>query len=160
MVDFNKIFQVGNIIGVYDGNGLSFVGVIDIKNIEEWKQKYQNYSLSYGNAKIQWVSKVNDTGESIEKIFDRKRDISNELPEIKNGMIVRTYVPASREPSSKLGIVVDDKIVYTSGGWNNLKDFDEYGNRVNVPGVGILNVYQTCDLDNCIDATCIWSKED
>ena len=107
------------------------------------------------------MSKVDDTGESIEKVFDRKRDMPKQIPELKTGMVVKTYVPKQDvDCTCKTGIVVDNRIIYTTGGWNYITDFDEYGNRINIEGIGILSVYNTIDLDCCDEDHCIWSKED
>lgn len=98
MWDYDKLFAIGNIIGFYVPLIEKYtVHVIDEKQKNILHNYYKNKLLLYSGpicsyedmkTKIQYIVRLDEHGNVIEKLFDREKDLPNFMPELKTGMFV------------------------------------------------------------------------
>lgn len=147
MWDYDKLFAVGNVICVGD-----IVSSVDEFNIMDWRDSYANKELTHkalSNGKIQYIIRLDEHGNVVEKLFDRDRDMDKPMPELETGMFVRV-------PISGIGLVDSEHnhIIYQTGGYDLIDD-EEYA-----PGVAlkIVEVYSgdACGFDYCNEDVLIW----
>lgn len=132
MCDYDKLFARGNILGIEDiCTNTIYVCMVDEKYIG-FKNGYANDELTFNNGKIQYIIRLDQHGNVVEKFFDRKRDM-NPMPELRTGMMIQNG-------NGRLGVVVSNKIVYQKGGWNYIDDFDERGRQKNLKGLRMVTL--------------------
>lgn len=95
MWDYDKLFSEGNIVGiknkltnilnpttVYDKSLWGNIGYVDWRN-------YFNSNLSFisnYSFEIQYIIRLDEHGNVIEKLFDRDKDIPKPMPKLEDGM--------------------------------------------------------------------------
>ena len=140
MWDYDKLFADGNIICTKD----TVKGRLFIERIEKdsntgysLKTSYSNENLScniiipdkrYGEystiLEIQYIIKLDEHGNVIEKLFDREKDMQKPMPKLETGMFVK--IAYTCDYITYLGYVNLEKgeIIYQDGGWDFIeKDF-------------------------------------
>lgn len=156
MWDYDKLFAEGNVVGFY-------VGLIDrhaIQVVDEEESKilhnyYENELLAYPDCyekgmetKIQYIVRLDEHGNVIEKLFDRDTDMPKPMPELETGMFVLIFNYDHTE--TRLGYIDAERnmIIYQTGGWDYI---DENKDE-------ILKVYSNnCNcFDGCIEHRVIW----
>ena len=162
MWDYDKLFAEGNVVGikVLDSNRF-YNYIVDNSNIvnNSFWSYYKNDTLSDkddSDFEIQYIIRLDEHGNVVEKLFDRERDMKPEpepMPELETGMFVRVE-------DEGLGYVDtrNNRIVYQHGGYDVL-DEDEY-----LPNVvlKIIEVYSenACAFSYCDDNVLIWRDPD
>lgn len=164
MWDYDKLFAEGNIVGFYVGLVKSF----SAKVIDEHQNKilhncYKNNSLSYcpdycskeTETKIQYIIRLDEHGNVIEKLFDREADMPKPMPELETGMFVRV----NGYGGSRIGFVdaENNHVIYQEGGYDFIDDDDINGRGI---ASEIVEVYSkdTCAFDFCTKDNLIWRK--
>ena len=156
MWDYDKLFAEGNIVGISPAKN-EVINLVCSKfnhNINGFRVLYSNNDLSYENIKIQYIIRLDEHGNVVEKLFDRERDMPKPMPELETGMFVR--VKNSDRDENHLGFIVaeNNHVIYQDGGYDIIDD-DEFG-----PGIAcyIVEVYgkDVCAFDYCNDNFLIW----
>lgn len=122
MWDYDKLFAEGNVIGLKNvGKGIVYTLVVNSplnwkkNNASNWWD-YQNESLKWGAFAIQYIVRLDEHGNVIEKLFDRQRDMKEPMPELKTGMFVK--VCDEDDECIYGGIIAEGRVVYQNGGWD------------------------------------------
>lgn len=151
MWDYDKLFAEGNIVGISPTKNevINLICSKSSHNIDGFRNLYSNNDLSYKNIKIQYIIRLDEHGNVVEKLFDRERDMAKPMPELETGMFVRVE-------DEGLGYVDtrNNRIVYQRGGYDVL-DGDEYLQNVLLK---IIEVYSenACAFNYCDDDVLIW----
>lgn len=167
MWDYDKLFAEGNVIGIKNEVTKEF-GVYQItrnKELPKDAQYFQygrywddfaNTLLARSDIFIQYIIRLDEHGNVVEKLFDRERDMepkTKPMPELETGMFVRVE-------DEGLGYVDtrNNRIVYQHGGYDVL-DGDEYLPNVRLK---IIEVYSenACAFSYCDDDVLIWRDPD
>ena len=168
-LDYEKLFAVGNIIGLKN-KSMNYVfvhrihpeKVNDILKAEadypvDWGN-YKNSKLSWSDMEIEYIIKPNEDWSVVGRLFIRDRDMPKNMPKLEQGMMVEVH-PEMAGVEDKIGIVSGDKVVYSKGGWNYLDDFDNYGRFKKYSG-GIVVVYKANCFNCCDENHCIWERKE
>lgn len=146
MWNYDKLFAVGNVICV--GN---IVSSVDEFNIMDWRDNYANKELTHkalSNGKIQYIIRLDEHGNVVEKLFDREVDMPKPMPKLETGMFVLIFNYNHTE--TRLGYINAERnmIIYQSGGWDYVDDNKDK----------ILKIYSNnCNcFDGCIEHRVIW----
>lgn len=129
MWDYDKLFAEGNVVGLLypDGEIVPFPCKFQEKsNIENLIKYYGNKDLKCEDFEIQYIIRLDEHGNVIEKLFDRERDMKPELkpmPKLEDGMFIKTYSPYKNE--SSFGLIYNNKVVYQNGDWDEIYDLTE-----------------------------------
>ena len=91
MWNYDKLFTKGNVIGLKDTKeNKLYTHVVYEK--EDWMD-YFNDSLTYKVKNIasiiQYIIRLDEHGNVVEKLFDRDRDIQETMPELETGMFIK-----------------------------------------------------------------------
>lgn len=155
MWDYDKLFAVGNVVGIMNKAENEFeVGAVDSDNLYEWQAYYGNHKLCYQidemnvDAEIQYIIRLDDKGNVVERLFDREKDMPKPMPELETGMFVLIFNYNYTE--TRLGYINAERnmIIYQSGGWDYID-----GNRDD-----ILKIYSiSCNcFAGCNEHCVIW----
>lgn len=164
MWDYDKLFAEGNIVGVKNCyENFIYNQIINPSENSYWVDCYQNNELSCKEQfvindkngseyttdfEIQYIIRLDEHGNVVEKLFDRERDMPKPMPELKTGMFVLIFNYDHTE--IRLGYINAERnmIIYQSGGWDYI---DENKDE-------ILKVYSNnCNcFDGCIEHRVIW----
>ena len=167
MWDYDKLFAEGNIVGFKNEVENRF-GVYQITRDERlpidaqyynfgkrWND-YKNANLARSVIFIQYIIRLDEHGNVVEKLFNREGDMKPEpepMPELETGMFVRVE-------DEGLGYIDtrNNRIVYQHGGYDVL-DADEYLLYV-IPK--IIEVYSenACAFSYCNEDVLIWRDPD
>lgn len=130
MWNYDKLFAVKNVIGVLNHCENKFeVGVVDDDNHYEWRDYYANNELSYKDetlkidAKIQYIIRLDEHGNVVEKLFDRETDMPKPMPKLETGMFVRVY--SAYKGEGILALIYDNRVIYQDGEWDEIYDLTE-----------------------------------
>ena len=158
MWNYDNLFAEGNIVGFKHSDEDQIHPYIIYEKND--CMDYFNDSLYYKSkdfiSEIQYIIRLDEHGNVVEKLFDRERDMKPEtkpMPELETGMFVRVE-------DEGLGYVDtrNNRIVYQHGGYDFL-DGDEY-----LPNVllKIIEVYSenACAFSYCNDDVLIWRDPD
>lgn len=163
MWDYDKLFAEGNVIGFYVGLVKDFT----IKAIDEYQNKilhecYKNNSLSYcpdycskeNETRIQYIIRLDEHGNVIEKLFDREKDMPKPMPKLKTGMFIRVIDNQSMGKTT-LGYVdtINNNIVYQDGTYNEINYLRKLKGIVDI--VEIYSEKSLC-FDLCNKNNIIW----
>lgn len=165
MWDYDKLFAKGNIVGVKNCyENFIYNQIIGSSENNFWVNGYQNNELSYKKQhvinnkngseyttdfEIQYIIRLDEHGNVIDRLFDREVDMPKPMPELETGMFVRVL-------GSGLGFIdaENNHVIYKNGGYDFIDD------EWNSKGISskILEVYNTNTLgfDCCNDKTLIW----
>lgn len=155
MWDYDKLFAKGNVIGLKETKeNKLYTHVVYEK--EDWMD-YFNDSISYKPkniaSEIQYIIRLDEHGNVVEKLFDRKVDMTKPMPELETGM----FVLVDKWGGAKLGFVdaEHNHVIYQESGYDYIND-----NDINGSGIAskIVEVYDkdTCAFDFCDEDTLIW----
>lgn len=164
MWDYDKLFAEGNIVGIrWTLTNTNNIETHIVRNRRDWHYPnetdwtiFWNAKLDSGVSTIQYIIRLDEHGNVVEKLFDRDRDMepkTKPMPELETGMFVRIE-------DEGLGYVDtrNNRIVYQHGGYDVL-DGDEY-----LPNVllKIIEVYSenACAFSYCDDDVLIWRDPD
>lgn len=88
MWDYDKLFAEGNIVGISPRKNevINLICSKSSHNIDGFRNLYSNNDLSYKNIKIQYIIRLDEHGNVVEKLFDREKDMPKPMPELKDGM--------------------------------------------------------------------------
>lgn len=156
MWDYDKLFAEGNVVGLKYKETNTIISV-DTYNLKDALFKcYQNNLLESSNQQIQYIIRLDEHGNVVEKLFDREKDMKSKtkpMPELETGMFVRVE-------DEGLGYVDirNNRIVYQHGGYDVL-DGDEYLPNVRLK---IIEVYSenACAFSYCNEDVLIWRDPD
>lgn len=154
MWDYDKLFAEGNIVGIKVLSSNKFYNyIVDNRNINNnsfWSY-YKNDTLSDkddSDFEIQYIIRLDEHGNVVERLFDREVDIPKPMPELETGMFVLIFNYDHTE--TRLGYINAEKnmIIYQSGGWDYINENEDE----------ILKVYSNnCNcFDGCIEHRVIW----
>ena len=89
MWDYDKLFAEGNVVGLLYPDG----EIIPIpckfreeSNIENLIKYYGNKYLKCEDYKIQYIIRLDEHGNVVEKLFDREVDMPKPMPKLEDGM--------------------------------------------------------------------------
>lgn len=161
MWDYNKLFAEGNVIGVKNiAKGTLFPMVVE-KNNTKTLNLYKNDKLTFHahrvvdvshlystDFEIQYIIRLDEHGNVIELLFDRKKNMPKPMPELETGMFVLIFNYNHTE--TRLGYINAERntIIYQSGGWDYVDDNKDK----------ILKIYSIdCNcFDGCSEHRVIW----
>lgn len=173
MWDYDKLFADGNIIGIKNCyRDEVFNNVVDITTNVNWLEGYKNEELSFKHQyvdvddkikhgyttdfEIQYIIRLDEHGNVIEKLFDREVDMKLEpepMPKLETGMFVRV----KNYNETKLGIIYTEAnhIIYQDGGYDFVYEDEIMGKGIYSQIVEIYN-QDACAFDYCEDDVLIW----
>ena len=170
MWDYDKLFAEGNIVGIKNlYTKQVFNSVIDTYTDDYWFDDYKNNELSSKNRKvdvdyevghgyttdfeIQYIVRLDEHGNTVEKLFDRDRDMAEPMPELETGMFVRVYMKTTK--THTLAVVYKDRIIYQTGKWDYICDVLSEDSSCTI--VEIYPSHVLC-FDRCFPESAIWSR--
>lgn len=132
MWNYDKLFAEGNVIGLKNIQ-TNFIMPTSVYAKENWGRvgqvnwyDYLNEDLSYYSTteydfEIQYIIRLDEHGNIVEKLFDRERDMPQPMPELKTGMFVRV-IDNENMTHTVLGYVdvQNCRVVYQDGTYNDL----------------------------------------
>ena len=159
MWDYEKLFAIGNIVGIKNETTKE-LGIYQITNDKELPKDAQycqygkywivfaNTELSLFNVSIQYIIRLDEHGNVVERLFNRDTDIPKPMPELETGMFILIFNYDHTE--TRLGYINAERnmIIYQSGGWDYID-----GNKDK-----ILKIYSTsCNcFDGCNEHHVFW----
>ena len=166
MWDYDKLFAEGNIVGVnVKCRNVFDISSVDNENVYEWKLYYANDELKYQDNEhrdfesyIQYIVRLDEHGNVVEKLFDREADMLTSMPKLETGMFIRV----NSYGESKLGFVdaENNRVIYQSGGYDFIDD-DEETLLIGISSK-IVEIYDkyTCGFDYCDKDVLIWRSHE
>lgn len=161
MWDYDKLFAEGNIIGISPAKN-KIINLVCSKlnhSIDGFYDFYSNDDLSYKNIKIQYIIKLDEHGNIIEKLFDREKDMPNFIPELKTGMFVKVLSNMGNN-NITYGYVdkENDRIILQNGEWFQLNKL-LYDIKHFNPLAEIIAIYDNVvSFNHCLKSEPIWHK--
>lgn len=155
MWDYDKFFVEGNVIGIgEDGREVAIIQLGKL-NTPYIKKCFSNITLTDNHRYIKYIIKLDSSGNLVEKIFDRERDVNlNPPPKFTHGMFIRIKYKADED--TVLGYVdtIRNLIIYQDGTCDNLKSGIEWINY------DLIEVYDssTVCFKQCNDIEPIWKR--
>ena len=166
MWDYDKLFAEGNVVGFYVGLIKSFSAkVIDEYQKEILHNCYKNNSLSYcpeycsreNETKIQYIIRLDEHGNVVEKLFDREKDMPETMPELETGMFVKLADRTNWKDNSVAYVDYQNNRLISKEGWyEKLSNIDKW-QYLRIVEVFSKNV---CCFDQCVDNRVIWRSPD
>ena len=155
MWDYDKLFAEGNIVGLLYPDG-EIVPVLckfrEESNIENLIQYYGNKDLKYEDYKIQYIIRLDEHGNVVERLFDRERDMPKPIPKLETGMFVRV----GEHKDNVLGFIdaENNHIIYQDGGYDFINSDGFWDGVVST----IIEVYgkDTLGFSYCRNDEVIW----
>lgn len=147
MRDYDKLFAVGNVIGLKDLTE-DKIYIRGADGSVDWRY-WKNNSLKAGFYQIEYIICLDEHGNVAEKLFDREKNIKP-MPELKTGMFVKVQTKYDNEPKS--AIVVGDRVVYQEMGWDNLEGYDSVKDDI----VAIYDAPYGFDVMDDVNYSPIW----
>lgn len=139
MWDYDKLFADRNIVGIKNCyRDKVFNNVVDVTTSTSWIEAYKNDELcckdqyvdvdeiiKHGyttNFEIQYIIRLDEHGNVVEKLFDREVDMPKPMPELETGMFVLIFNYNHTE--TRLGYINAERnmIIYQSGGWDYIDE--------------------------------------
>lgn len=153
MWDYDKLFAEGNIVGMKNlhnnkiyNHGIPNKNCWGDTNEVDW-YCFENNNLKRNMLEIQYIIRLDEHGNAIEKLFDRERDMKPEpepMPELETGMFIRVYDKS--EDKTILAFVYKEgkRVIYQDG------DFDDIADVIKGDYTKIVEVYPASVLSfNC-----------
>lgn len=132
MWDYDKLFAEGNIVGLKNlhnnkiyNHGIPNRNCWGDTNEVDW-YCFENNNLKRNMLEIQYIIRLDEHGNVVERLFDRDRDMKSKhepMPELETGMFVKCYSPYRNENS--LGLIYDNRVIYQNGEWDEIYDLTE-----------------------------------
>lgn len=163
MWDYDKLFAEGNIVGVrWTLTNTNNIETYIVRNRRDWHYPnetdwtiFWNAKLDSGVSMIQYIIRLDEHGNVVEKLFDREKDMTNPMPELETGMFIRV----NGYGGSRIGFVdaENNHVIYQEGGYDFIDDDDINGRGIVSE---IVEVYgkDTCAFDFCTKDDLIWRK--
>lgn len=169
MWDYDKLFADGNIIGIKNCcRDEVFNNVVDVTTSVTWLEGYKNEELACKDQyvdvddkikhgyttdfEIQYIIRLDEHGDVVEKLFDREIDMPKPMPELETGMFALIFNYDHTE--TRLGYINAEKniIIYQTGGWDYINENKD----------DILKVYSNnCNcFDGCSEHRVIWRNQE
>lgn len=150
MWDYDKLFAEGNVVGLKYKETNTIISV-DTYNLKDALFKYyQNNLLESSNQQIQYIIRLDEHGNVVEKLFDREKNMPKPMPKLETGMFVRVE-------DEGLGYVdtINNRIVY------QLRGYDDINGEFGIIS-DIIEVYgkESCSFDGCMVDEPIWRSPD
>lgn len=143
MWDYDKLFAEGNIVGVKNCyENFIYNQIIDPSENSYWVDCYQNNELSCKEQfvindkngseyttdfEIQYIIRLDEHGNVVEKLFDRDRDMPRLMPELEDGMFIRVMFK-NNPYDQALGFInlKRGQIVYQEGGYDLISNMNHW----------------------------------
>lgn len=166
MWDYDKLFAEGNIVGIKNEIEGRF-GVYQITKDKELPReaRYYNFGKRWDDFKntnlarsvifIQYIIRLDEQGNVVEKLFDRDTDMPKPMPELETGMFVRV----NGYDGSRIGFVdaENNHVIYQEGGYDFIDNDDIISCGI---ASEIVEVYgkDTWAFNFCTKDNLIWRK--
>lgn len=159
MWDYNKLFAEGNIVGI---KYINYIGnhIIPQKtrwgiDNEDWKIFWNN-ELKSGVAEIQYIIRLDEHGNVVEKLFDRNTDMPT-MPELETGMFVKLADKTNWRDNTVAYVDYQNNRVIAKEGW-----YEKLSNRDEWQYLKIVEVFSksVCCFNQCVDSRVIWRSPD
>ena len=163
MWDYDKLFAEGNIVGIKNCYHNCVFNRIVTNKPMFWVECFKNEKLCdraeclidknsnitrETDFEIQYIVRLDEHGNVVEKLFDRDRDMAKPMPELETGMFVLIFNYNHTE--TRLGYINAERnmVIYQTGGWDHI---DENKDE-------ILKIYSdSCNcFDGCSEHRVIW----
>lgn len=157
MWNYDKLFAKGNVIGLKETKeNKLYTHVVYEK--EDWVDYFNNfltYKVKNFASVIQYIIRLDEHGNVVEKLFDREVDMTKPMPELETGMFVRV-TDNTNMTETVLGYVdiTNYRIIYQDGKYNDLSTMEKLKGTVD-----IIEVYsrETNCFNGCFsNETLIW----
>ena len=160
MWDYDKLFAEGNVVGVnIKCKNVFNISSVDNENVYEWKLYYANDELKYQDNEhrdyesyIQYIIRLDEHGNVVEKLFDRERDMPKPMPKLETGMFVRV----GKYKDNVLGFIdaENNHIIYQDGDYDFINSDGFWDGAVSE----IIEVYgkDTLGFGYCRNDEVIW----
>lgn len=144
MWDYDKLFADGNIIGIKNCcRDEVFNNVVDVTTSVTWLEGYKNEELACKDQyvdvddkikhgyttdfEIQYIIRLDEHGNVVEKLFDRDRDMPRLMPELEDGMFIRVMFK-NNPYDQALGFInlKRGQIVYQDGGYDLISNMNHW----------------------------------
>lgn len=128
MWDYDKLFAEDNILGIKYPDGVISPRSVNNQEIKELtKYQYANDKLSYDEWQIQYIIRLDEHGNVVEKLFDRERDMPKPMPELEDGMFIRVLF-GNNPYDQTLGFInlKRGQIVYQDGGYDFISNMNHW----------------------------------
>ena len=163
MWDYDKLFAEGNVVG-FKNVFIDKCGAYQITKNKElpveaqsdfgkrWND-FKNYNLARSAIFIQYIIRLDEHGNVVEKLFDREKDMKSEtkpMPELKDGMFVT--VRSCEDDEDILAFIYNSRVIYQDGDWDEICDI------MNEDYSLILEVYssETLCFKGCEECNLLW----
>lgn len=156
MCDYDKLFAEGNIVGLLYPDG----GIVPIpckfreeSNIENLIQYYGNKDLKCEEYKIQYIIRLDEHGNVVEKLFDRDTNMPNPMPELETGMFVKIADKTSWRHNTLAYVDHQNNRLISKEGW-----FETLSRKDEWQYLRIVEVFSknVCCFNQCVDSSVIW----
>ena len=144
MWDYDKLFADGNIVGIKNCyRNKIFPSSIDDTTSTAWLNAYKNNNLCCKNQyvdvddavkheyttdfEIQYIIRLDEHGNVVEKLFDRDRDMPRLMPKLEDGMFIRVMFK-NNSYDQTLGFInlKRGQIVYQDGGYDLISNMNHW----------------------------------
>lgn len=145
---YDKLFAEGNVVGVKSlmKNEIHAHEVLEtwvwgVKCINWWN--YMNPALKLDDFQIEYIIRLDEHGNVVEKLFDRERDMTPPMPNLEDGYFVEVT-------GQGLGIVLEEFVTYQNGEYGELPDIED----------SIVKIWDSTvvGFNDCKTTTPIWEK--
>ena len=129
MWDYDKLFAEGNIVGFKHSDEDQIHPYIIYEKND--CMEYFNDSLCYKSknsiSEIQYIIRLDEHGNVVEKLFDRDRDMPRLMPELEDGMFIRVMFK-NNPYDQALGFInlKRGQIVYQDGGYDLISNVNHW----------------------------------
>lgn len=158
MWDYNKLFAEGNVVGIkiplismFSIHVVCAKNRWGIDNNKNWKI-FCNNELKAGDCIIQYIIRLDEHGNVVEKLFDREKDMKKPMPELETGMFVRV----GEHKDNVLGFIdaENNHIIYQDGDYDFINSEDIWDGVASE----IIEVYgkDTLGFSYCRNDEVIW----
>lgn len=151
MWDYDKLFAEGNVVGLKNkhnnriyNHGVSHTACWGDENEVNW-YNFENDELKRNGFEIQYIIRLDEHGNVVEKLFDRDRDMKKPMPKLEDGMFGKIGTFDWDESGNVEYLDIEDFIIT-----NNRVLFIQYG-KINSWGMIEDLVDSTLDKDALCD---------
>lgn len=159
MQDYDKLFADGNVIGIKVLSSNKFYNyIVDNRNINNnsfWSY-YKNNALTDkddSDFEIQYIIRLDEHGNVIEKLFDREKDMPKPMPELKTGMFVRLADKTNWKDNTVAYVDHQNNRLIAKEGWFEALSRKDEWRYLRIVEVFSKNV---CCFNLCVDNSVIW----
>lgn len=167
MWDYDKLFAEGNVVGIKNEVTKEF-GVYQItrnKELPKDAQYFQygrywddfaNTLLARSDIFIQYIIRLDEHGNVVEKLFDRNTDMPT-MPELETGMFVKLADKTNWRDNTVAYVDYQNNRVIAKEGW-----YEKLSNRDEWQYLKIVEVFSksVCCFNQCVDSRVIWRSPD